>query len=77
MEHVVLWMFVGYILIKKILIKYIYMEDVTYFIGVVFIYLAVFGADYYIIKTFKPKGITYILYYTILFILGIYFVFNR
>ena len=53
------------------------MEEVTYFIGIVFIYLAVFGADYYIIKTFKPKGFTYVLYYTILFALGVYFVFNH
>jgi hypothetical protein len=51
--------------------------EIENLVGVVFIYLALFGFDYYIITTFRPKGSLYLLYYTILFMLGIYFIFYR
>ena len=38
--------------------------EIENLVGVVFIYLALFGFDYYIITTFRPKGSLYLLYYT-------------
>jgi hypothetical protein len=46
-------------------------------VGVIFIYLAVFGLDYYIVNTLHIEGISYLAYYMFLLIIGIYFVFYK
>ena len=52
-------------------------KDISHLVGVIFIYLAVFGFDYYIINTFKIKGAVSLVYYTVLLLIGFYFVFSN
>lgn len=52
-------------------------HDILFFIGGTFIYLAAFGFDKFIVENLIPKGkISFLLYYTILLILGIYLIYE-
>mgnify|MGYP006107415203 CR=1 FL=1 len=57
--------------------KYMKNKEIFDLVGVILIYLAVFGLDYYIVNTLQIEGIAYLAYYIFLLIIGIYFVFYK
>jgi len=45
-------------------------------IGYVFLYVAAFGFSDYFVKVNKLKGFSYLLYYTIILIIAVFFLIN-